>query len=91
LWDGGRFPLCRGVKNAIHILLKCPETKSWRYQFLSAGWLKINEEVAYRKIVGCNSIYKLMGLEKCLHRVRCKWENEISNQGGRAEDDGVEL
>jgi hypothetical protein len=36
----GRCSVCREVKNAIHILLKCPETKRWRYQFLSAEWLK---------------------------------------------------
>jgi hypothetical protein len=70
------------VENTINILLKCPETKRWRYQFLSAEWLKIKEEVMYRKIWGCNSITKLRGLGKFLYRARCKWENEISNQGG---------
>jgi hypothetical protein len=34
--------LCKEVENAIHILLKRPETERWRYQFLSADWLKIN-------------------------------------------------
>jgi hypothetical protein len=56
--------LCREVENTMHILLKCPETKRWRYQFLSAEWLKINEEVAYRKTAGCNSINKLKGLRE---------------------------
>jgi hypothetical protein len=45
--------------------------------------------VAYRKIVvGYNNITKLSGLGKFLYGVRCKWENEIGNQGGRAEGKG---
>jgi hypothetical protein len=55
----GRCPICRGVKNLIHTLLKCPGTKRWTYQFLSAQWLKIN-----RKIVVCKSINKLRCLGK---------------------------
>jgi hypothetical protein len=58
------------VENTINILLKCPETKRWRYQFLSAEWLTIKEEVVYRKIGGCNSIAILRGLGKFLYRVR---------------------
>jgi hypothetical protein len=65
--------------------------KTWRYQFLRADWLKINEEVACRKTVYCNNINKLRGLGKCLYRARCKWESKISKQEGRMEDDGVEI
>lgn len=36
--------------------------------------------------MGCNSIINFRGLEKFLYRVRCKWENEISDQAKRAED-----
>jgi hypothetical protein len=35
------------------MLLKCPEINRWRYQFLNAEWLKINGEVAYKKIIVC--------------------------------------
>jgi hypothetical protein len=38
------------------MLLQCPETNRWGYQFLNAEWLKINEEVAYKKIIGCKLI-----------------------------------
>jgi alkyl hydroperoxide reductase subunit AhpF len=45
------------------------------YPFLNAEWFRINEEVAYRKIVvGYNNITKLRGLGKFFSRVRCKWE-----------------
>jgi len=40
---GWRFLLRRELENAIHILLKCQETKIRRYQFLSAKFLKIRE------------------------------------------------
>jgi hypothetical protein len=61
MMEGGRCPLCRELENAIHILLKCLEPKRWRYQFLSAEWLKIIEEVAYKKMIGCNDVNKLRG------------------------------
>jgi hypothetical protein len=79
------------VENTIHILLKCAETKRWMYQFLMAEWLKVNVEVAYRKIVGCNNVNKLRGFGKYLYGVRCKWENEISNNEGEWRTVGVEL
>jgi hypothetical protein len=34
----GRCPLCNGEEEAIHILLKCPETRRLREQFLSRKW-----------------------------------------------------
>jgi hypothetical protein len=33
--------------------------------------------VAYRKMVGCNSVAKLRGLGIFIYRVGCEWENEI--------------
>jgi hypothetical protein len=69
-----------------------PKRKKLWYPFLNPELLRIKEEVAYRKIVvGYNNITKLRGLWKFLSRVRCKWENEVGNQGGRAEDRGVSL
>jgi hypothetical protein len=41
-------------------------TGKLRYQFLSVEWLKINEDVTYRRIMICNSITKLRGLGKFL-------------------------
>jgi hypothetical protein len=38
------------------------------YKFLSAEWLKISEEVAYKKIIGCNNVNKLRHLGMYLHR-----------------------
>jgi hypothetical protein len=43
----------------------------WKHQFLSAERLKISEEVAYKKIIECNTVNKLRGLGMYLYRVRC--------------------
>jgi hypothetical protein len=45
--------------------------EKWRCQFLSTEWLKIIEEVAYKKIIGCNNVSKLRGLGMYLFRVSC--------------------
>jgi hypothetical protein len=66
-WERGSCPLSREVENVIHIFLKFPETKRWRY--LGTEWLQVNEEVAYRKMVGCNSVAKLRGLGMFIFRV----------------------
>jgi hypothetical protein len=34
----GRCPLCNGEEDAIHILLKCPETRRLREHLLSRKW-----------------------------------------------------
>jgi hypothetical protein len=54
---------------------------------LSAEWLKINKELAYKKIIAGNNVNKLRGLKMYFYRVKCRWENDICNQGKRMEDD----
>jgi hypothetical protein len=39
----GRCPLCKGEEDAVHILLKCPETRRLREQLLIRKWQTINE------------------------------------------------
>jgi hypothetical protein len=78
----------RELENAIHILLKCSETYKWRNQFLSAEWLKISEEMAYKRRVSCNNVSKLRYLGIYLYRVRCRWEKEGRNQQQRMETMG---
>jgi hypothetical protein len=77
------------MENAIHILLKCPETNRCRYIFPSNEWVKINEEVAYKKTIECSNVNKLRGLGKYLYRVRCLWEKEIGRPTlGEIKEDG---
>jgi hypothetical protein len=52
--EKGRCPLCREDKDAVHILLKCSQTRKWREKLLSRKWFIVNEEVAYKKITNCS-------------------------------------
>jgi hypothetical protein len=42
-------------EDAKHILLRCPETKMWRSEFLSKERLNMNEKLVYRKIMNCTN------------------------------------
>jgi hypothetical protein len=48
--EEGRCPLCNEHEDAVHILLKCPETRKLREQVLSRKWLTANEEIAYNEL-----------------------------------------
>jgi hypothetical protein len=54
-WEKGICPLYKDNGDVTHILLRCPETKKWRMQFVNKKWLCINEELAYKKIVNCTN------------------------------------
>jgi hypothetical protein len=71
--------LCSEDKDAIHILLKCSETRKWREQFLSRKRLRLNEWVAYKKIINCTNITELRNIGSYLYKIKCKWENKIRN------------
>jgi hypothetical protein len=73
----GRCPLCKGEEDAIHILLKCPETRRLREHFLSRKLQIINEELAYKKIINCTNTVELRNLGIYLYKIKCKWENRI--------------
>jgi hypothetical protein len=62
----GRCPLCNGEEDAIHILLKYPETRRL-----------FNEELAYKKIINCTNTVELRNLGRYLYKIKCKWENRI--------------
>jgi hypothetical protein len=40
-------------ENAVHILLKCSETKQWREKILNSKCTGLNEALAYKKIINC--------------------------------------
>jgi hypothetical protein len=60
------------VKNAIHILLDCLETKHWRMEVLSDGWFNVHKEVAYRKILRCTNRDQIRNLGRYLDKVKYK-------------------
>jgi hypothetical protein len=73
----GICPQCNGQEEAVHILLKCPETRRLREHLLSRKWQIINEELAYNKIINCTNTVELRNLGKYLYKIRRKWENII--------------
>jgi hypothetical protein len=73
----GRCPLCNGEEDAVHILLKCPETIRFRRHLLSRKWQIINEEPAYKKIINCTNTVELRNLGRYSYKIKCKWENKI--------------
>jgi len=51
------------------------DSQRWQVQFLRNKWLRINEEIAYQKVIICKKIMDLKNLGKCLYRVKDQWEN----------------
>jgi hypothetical protein len=78
-FEKGRCPLCSEDEDAAHILLKCSETRKRREQFLSRKWLRLNEWIAYKKIINCTNIIELRNIGSYLYKIKCKWENKITN------------
>jgi hypothetical protein len=73
----GRCPLRNGEEDAIHIVLKCPETRRLR-EHLSRKWQIINVELVYKKIINCTNTVELRNLGRYLYKIKCKWENRIA-------------
>jgi hypothetical protein len=48
-FEKGRYPLCIEDEDAVHILLKCSETRKWKEKCLSRKWLRLNEWIVPRK------------------------------------------
>jgi hypothetical protein len=78
-FEKGRCPLCSEEEDRIHILLKCSETRKWREQFLSRKWLRLNELIAFKKIINCNNSIELRNIGSYLYKIKCKWDNRIRN------------
>lgn len=68
--EGGKCPLCGGVENAIHRLLKYPESQRWREKLLNRRCLAMNQEIALHEIVGCTKTTLLRNLRKLLFSIR---------------------
>ena len=72
----GRCALCLGEEDAKHLLLDCRGTGNWRLQFVNDGWLNMNKEVAYRKMLQCTSKDQTRNVGRYLDTVECKWFNK---------------
>jgi hypothetical protein len=77
--EKGRCPLCSEDEDAVHMFLKCSETRKWREKFLSMKWLGLNEWIAYKKIINCTSIIELRNTGIYLYEFKCKWQNTVKN------------
>jgi hypothetical protein len=61
-----------GDEDAKHIVLKCFETKKWREEYVNSNWLNINEDLAYKKIIGCIKVNRIKAVGKYLFKTKCK-------------------
>ena len=71
--DKGRCPLCFGKEDVKHILLECKETKYWREKLIRDKWIKMNKEVACRKIMKITNRTHIQNVGKYLDIVKNKW------------------
>jgi hypothetical protein len=78
-FEKGRCPLCSEDEVAVHILLKCSETRKWREQFLSRKWLRLDEWIVFKKIINFTNSIELRNIGSYLYKIKCKWENKIRN------------
>jgi hypothetical protein len=62
-----------------HILLECKETKYWREKLIRDKWLKMNKEVACRKIMKITNRTHIQNLGKYLDIVKNKWFSEVED------------
>jgi hypothetical protein len=53
-----------GGCEAYSIVLKCFEKKKWREEYVNSNWLNINEDLAYKKIIGCININRIKAIGK---------------------------
>jgi hypothetical protein len=74
--------LYNGEEEAVHIILKCPETRRLRKHLASRKWQTINEELAYKKIINCTNTVQLRKLGRYLCKIKCKRENRIKELVG---------
>jgi hypothetical protein len=66
----GKCPLCSGAENAIHRLLKYPESQRWREKLLNRRCLAMNQDIAVHDIVGCTKTTLLRKRGKFLYSIR---------------------
>jgi hypothetical protein len=80
-----RCPLCNGEEDALHVLLKCPETRRLREHLLDRKWQIINEELAYKKIINCTNTVELRNSGRYLYKIKYKGENRMKELQLRGE------
>jgi hypothetical protein len=47
------------LEDAKHVLLVCTETKKWRAEFLCKKWMELDQDLAFKKIIGCKNAVEL--------------------------------
>jgi hypothetical protein len=67
----GRCPLCNVEEDAVHIILKCTETRRLREHLLSRKWQIINVQLAYKKIINCTNTVDIRNLGRYLYKIKC--------------------
>lgn len=70
-------PLCMKVENARHILLECLETDEWRKTFISSKYLRMNKEVAFKKLCITSNLEVIQKIGMYLFLVRNKWKKKV--------------
>jgi hypothetical protein len=73
----GRCLLRNEEEDAVHILLKFPETRRLRKHLLSRKWQTINEEIAYKKMINSSNTLEIRNICSYLYKIKCKLENRI--------------
>jgi hypothetical protein len=46
---------------------------------LSRKWLRLNEEIGYRRIINCTNAAELRNAGNYVYKIRFEWENKIRN------------
>jgi hypothetical protein len=58
-------------------LLKCPQTKNWKEERVNSKRLNINEDIAYRKIIGFTNVIKIKSIGKYIFKTKCKLKDKV--------------
>jgi hypothetical protein len=67
--DKGRCPLDLSEEDVIHNLLDCLGTRNWIMKFLNDKWLRMNKDVAYRKILRCSTKDRIRNVSRYLDKI----------------------
>jgi hypothetical protein len=81
---------CSEDEDAVHILLKCSESRKWKEKLFGTKWLLVNEKVAYIRIVNYTNAVMIKKYRKIPLGYTCRWENRSSDVIDNGEL-GVEL
>jgi hypothetical protein len=68
------------LEDGKHILLRCSETRNWRINLKCKKWLRVHEDIAYKKIVSYNNRFLIKNTGNCLFKVKGKWKRHVSKR-----------